>query len=237
MESDSSARLKWVGSVFSATFPLYHGCGTIRFTEEPGVAFCQWNINRRSSVAGTVIRLKYMLRLTLIVLLLTAVGCLQSTGTKQGSPEMVGTAPLTIQFSKDTLTLDGTAVSFPAVRSDVIAIIGDPDRFEHDDGEDILVWDRRGLYAYEDAKTKKLVFFAFTFYKAGYTFAPATPFAGQISASNMTIKPGTTAAELQSSDFDVGDVFPYELSVGRNKIVVEIGDVIEEVAIGTAKRF
>lgn len=150
---------------------------------------------------------------------------------------MASATPLAIGFSEDAISFDGKTVTFPSTREDLVGAIGEPDRFDHDDGEEILIWDRHGLYAFEDAKTKKLVFFAFTFYKAGYTFAPESPFAGRITAGKMTITPDTTMAELEASEYAAGELFPFELSVGGNKIVVEIGDTIQEVAIGTEERF
>ncbi len=103
-------------------------------------------------------------------------------------------------MAQDSITFHGKRTPFPSTRQAMIDVFGAPDR-ELKLGNNILVWDELGVYAYIYPDRDIVHEVSFAVGDEGYAFIPKKKFSGTFSVLGRKFSTQSTLEEIKSAGF------------------------------------
>jgi hypothetical protein len=93
---------------------------------------------------------------------------------------------LKVEFTKGSVVINGTKLSLPIQRKDLVRLLGKPDR-ETRLANTILTWDELGIHAYQIPNTEKVRALHITMDREEFQFNPKKVFTGLLKVEGATI--------------------------------------------------
>src|SRR5687767_9725230 len=155
-----------------------------------------------------------------LMLLVVLTGCGKPAAKKKASANAPPPPPgFRVTIDDAGIKFGDKQLTLPATKAQLVEILGEPDRTVMK-VNDILVWDKRGIYAYSKKDRDEIHDVSFAFQNQGFDFDPATQFNAPLDVAGTPISSSTTAKELKQAGF-VFDLGSHEKIVGGKSVIVE----------------
>jgi hypothetical protein len=102
---------------------------------------------------------------------------------------------LQVEIAGGTVTVNGTKLSLPIERKDLIRLLGKPSR-EMELANTILTWDDLGIHAYQVLNTEKVRAIQVTLDPETYRFSPKKVFSGSLKVEGAVVTAESTIKDI-----------------------------------------
>jgi hypothetical protein len=110
-------------------------------------------------------------------------------------PANVEPGKLQVEFTKGAVVLNGTKLTIPFQRKDLVKLLGNPDR-EAKLANTILTWDELGIHAYQTLNKEEINALQVTFDRQRLNFTPKKLFSGSLKVEGAPVTAESTVEAI-----------------------------------------